>query len=307
MRIAELSARPGRLPGHSAGAAHRLRIRSHRRWQDCDPWRLRHQLQSAQRLRHHGRPLHQSAGGLQPRAALRDHRRFPECRRHHFAKQFQPRAQSEQSAAARLQREPGNSAEYRLQYGRRCRLCRQLRPPHRSDHRHQRPALRNALPGLQPRSDQWEPPYTDDYLRPYQGYGSIKWLQFDGNSSYHSLQMQVRRRFSHGLQFGASWTWSKAMAYSDGDQGTVSTFASRRVYDYGLATYDRTHVLAINYLLDLPKLSKVINHAFVKSVFDGWQMSGITRFVSGTPLSLGTLGTGNLESSLDITGGGDGW
>src|SRR5262245_25479633 len=37
-------------------------------------------------------------------------------------------------------------------------------------------------------------PYTDDYLRPYQGYGSIKWLQ-----------MQVRRRFSHGLQFGASW------------------------------------------------------------------------------------------------------
>jgi hypothetical protein len=97
------------------------------------------------------------------------------------------------------------------------------------------------------------------------------------------------------------------MAYSDGDQGTVSTYLSRREYDYGLATYDRTHVLAINYLLDLPKLSKVINHAFVKSVFDGWQMSGITRFTSGSPLSLGTLGTGNLESSLDITGGGDGW
>jgi hypothetical protein len=66
-------------------------------------------------------------------------------------------------------------------------------------------------------------------------------------------------------------------------------------------------MLAINYLLDLPRLSKVINHAFVKGVFDGWQMSGITRFTSGSPLSLGTLGTGDLEGSLDITGGGDGW
>jgi len=150
-------------------------------------------------------------------------------------------------------------------------------------------------------------PYPDDYMRLYQGYGSIKWLQFDGNSSYHSLQVQAIRRFSRGLQFGAAWTWSKAMAYSDGDQGTVSTFVSRREFDYGLATYDRTHMLAINYLLDLPRLSKVINHAFVKGVFDGWQMSGITRFQSGSPLSLGTLGTGDLEGSLDITGGGDGW
>jgi carboxypeptidase family protein len=150
-------------------------------------------------------------------------------------------------------------------------------------------------------------PYTDDYLRPYQGYGSIKWLQFDGNSSYHSLQVQAIRRFSHGLQFGVAWTWSKAMAYSDGDQGTVSTFASRREFDYGLATYDRTHVLAINYLWSLPRLSKLINHTVVRGVFDGWQVSGITRFQSGSPLSLGVLGSGDLDGSLDITGGGDGW
>jgi len=150
-------------------------------------------------------------------------------------------------------------------------------------------------------------PFTDDYLRPYQGYGSIKWLQFDGNSSYHSLQVQAIRRFSRGLQFGAAWTWSKAMAYSDGDQGTVSTFVSRREFDYGLATYDRTHVLAINYLWSLPRLSRVIDHAFVKEVFDDWQMSGITRFTSGSPLSLGAQGTGDLDGSLDITGGGDGW
>jgi hypothetical protein len=150
-------------------------------------------------------------------------------------------------------------------------------------------------------------PFTDDYLRPYAGYGSIKWLQFDGNSSYHSLQVQARRRFSKGLQFGASWTFSKAMAYSDGDQGTVSTYVSRREFDYGLATYDRTHVLAINYLWNIPRLSHVVHNAVVKQIFDDWQLSGITRFQSGSPLSLGNLSTGNLDSSLDITGGGDGW
>ena len=73
-------------------------------------------------------------------------------------------------------------------------------------------------------------PLTDDYLRPYQGYASTKWLAFDGNSSYHSLQIQAQRRFSRSLHFGVAYTWSKAMAYSDGDQGTVSTFVSRREF-----------------------------------------------------------------------------
>jgi hypothetical protein len=97
------------------------------------------------------------------------------------------------------------------------------------------------------------------------------------------------------------------MDYTDGDQGTVSTYVNRRQFDYGEATYDRTHVVAINYLWDVPRLSKVWRSAAVKQIFDGWQVAGITRFQSGAPLSLSTLGTSNLDSSLDLTGGGDGW
>ena len=150
-------------------------------------------------------------------------------------------------------------------------------------------------------------PLTDDYLRPYQGYGSTKWLAFDGNSSYHSLQVNVQRRIARRLHFGVAWTWSKAMAYSDGDQGTVSTYVSRREFDYGETNYDRTHILAINYQVDLPRLSRLVDNAVVKKVFDDWQISGITRFQSGAPLSISTLGTGALDGSLDLTGGGDGW
>ena len=42
------------------------------------------------------------------------------------------------------------------------------------------------------------------------------------------------------------------MAYTDGDQGGVVTFVSRREFNYGEATYDRTHVFALNYLWDVP-------------------------------------------------------
>jgi hypothetical protein len=163
------------------------------------------------------------------------------------------------------------------------------------------------LPQNQDPTQTGNKPMLDQFLRPYYGYGSIKWLQFDGNSSYHSLQVQVNRRWTHGLQYGLAWTWSKAMDYSDGDQGTVSTYVSRRQFDYGEASYDRTHVLAIHYLWDIPHASRMIDNAVVKKVLDDWQISGITRFQSGAPLSLGTLGTGAFTPSTDITGGGDGW
>jgi hypothetical protein len=158
----------------------------------------------------------------------------------------------------------------------------------------------------------------DDFLRPYQGYSTIPFLNFDGNSSYHSLQISAQRRYAHGLQIGAVYTWSKAMAYGDGDQGTVSTFVSRREFDYGEATYDRTHVFALNYLWAVP--GSHIRNAALRTVAGGWQLSGITRFQSGAPLSLSaSLKTGcsiagaacasttTNNYGTDITGGGDGW
>jgi hypothetical protein len=147
----------------------------------------------------------------------------------------------------------------------------------------------------------------DQFLRPYLGYGSIPYTTFQANSSYHSLQMQAQKHFSRGLQFGAAYTWSKAMAYTDTDNGGVVTEVSRKEFNYGPATYDRTHVLAINYLWDIPKASKLVNNVVVRKVFDGWQLVGITRFTSGAPLRIGILNTNGFSNGLDITGGGDGW
>src|SRR6202023_3543027 len=114
------------------------------------------------------------------------------------------------------------------------------------------------------------------------------------------------------------YTWSKAMTYSDGDQGNVATYVSRREFNYGEATYDRTHVFALNYLWDVP--GSRIRNSVLKSVIGGWQLSGITRFQSGAPLRLSaSLKTGCSIAGApcaattannfgtDITGGGDQW
>jgi hypothetical protein len=108
------------------------------------------------------------------------------------------------------------------------------------------------------------------------------------------------------------------MTYSDADQGAVSTFVSRREFDYGEATYDRTHVFAANYLWAVP--TPHFGNRLVRGVTGGWQISGITRYQSGAPLSLSvSLKTGCSIASApcaatttnnfgtDITGGGDAW
>ena len=56
---------------------------------------------------------------------------------------------------------------------------------------------------------------TNNFLRPINGYGSIYTVSFGSSSNYNSLQVSARRRLSRNVQFGAAWTWSKAMDYND--------------------------------------------------------------------------------------------
>ncbi|MBI3428366.1 MAG: TonB-dependent receptor [Acidobacteria bacterium] len=131
-------------------------------------------------------------------------------------------------------------------------------------------------------------PLPDNFLRPYKGYGDINYLEFASNSNYHALQVQANRRFSSSLSFGLSYTWSKAMDLVDGNGNNVNPFIDPHIRNYGRAGFDRTHNLTINYVYKLPGLSKQLGgHAIAKQVFDGWELSGITSFVSGAPSGIG--------------------
>ncbi len=141
-------------------------------------------------------------------------------------------------------------------------------------------------------------PLPTAFLRPYIGYNDINYFEYDGSASYHSLQATANRRFSRGMQFGVAWTWSKAMDYADGDSANVSTLIDRRIWNYGKAGFDRTHIVKLNWTYDVPRASRRWNNAFSRYVLDGWQISGIASFISGAPSGIG-LG---LTSTLDITG-----
>ncbi len=156
-------------------------------------------------------------------------------------------------------------------------------------------------------------PLTDNFFRPYPGYGNITLYGNFGIANYDALQMQVTRRFSGGFQFGFSYTLSQAKDYASTDTTELPTYQDLDAWSYGLTTFDQTHVAVINYTWDLPDASKMWNNKVVAALLDGWQLSGITAFASGTPPAIGATGTTPTNGftlqnadNVDLMGGGDG-
>jgi hypothetical protein len=139
-------------------------------------------------------------------------------------------------------------------------------------------------------------PYPAAFLRPTKGVNDIRLLEHSSTSNYHSLQVSANRRFQSGLQFGFAWTWSKAMNFGDEDGAGVSSFIPIRVWNYGLAGYDRTHAVKVNWMYDVP--APGWNNPAARSLLRGWQLSGIATFQSGAPMAAGFSTT----TAIDITG-----
>jgi hypothetical protein len=145
-------------------------------------------------------------------------------------------------------------------------------------------------------------PLTDNFLRPYKGYGDINLVEFAGNSNYHSLQVQVNRRVTTSLAFGLSYTWSKAMDLVDGYDNNINPLIDPRARNYGKAGFDRTHNFTLNYVYKLPRLIKSWDSGLGRAISDGWELSGITSFVSGSPIGIGY----SYSPGLDVVGGSGG-
>jgi hypothetical protein len=127
--------------------------------------------------------------------------------------------------------------------------------------------------------------FTSAFVVPYKGYGQIAYLEFNGTSNYNSLQVSLQRRFSKGLTFGAVYTWSKSLTTANTDGETQDTFDA--LLDYRAASWDRTHVFAANYIYDLPNITKHFGGPkWLSYVTDNFQLSGITQFMTGTPVDL---------------------
>lgn len=134
----------------------------------------------------------------------------------------------------------------------------------------------------------------DNLLRTFREYSSVTYLDNAGSSNYHSLQVQLNRRYGSAAQIGVAYTYSRSI----GVEGTINPFVSTNLWLRGLQTYDQTHMLVANFQWKLPLASKLVPNPVVKSVFDNWEFSGVTTFASGFPTAV----TAASSVTQDISG-----
>jgi len=82
--------------------------------------------------------------------------------------------------------------------------------------------------------------------------------------------------------------------------GSFPVFQPRN-WLYGESGDDRTHNLKMAWVWDFPQV-KAWNNRVLKTVLNGWNLSGIASFISGSPSGVGFSTT----NGVDLTGGGDG-
>ena len=143
--------------------------------------------------------------------------------------------------------------------------------------------------------------FTNNAIRPFPGYTGVTYTEFGGTSNYNALQTRLSRRFASHLTVNVSYVWSKALDETDTDGASIGYYLNRR-RDYARAGFDRRHTFNADYVYELPSMAK--HNEFAKKVVNGWQLAGITRFWSGSPMDVsangdpGTLGGGQRADYL---------
>lgn len=156
-------------------------------------------------------------------------------------------------------------------------------------------------------------------LRPYLGFRKVLSLQNIADSQYHAFQATLRRTRGP-LTVGVSYTYSHSLDDSSdrSDSSFVNSADIRQ--SWASSNFDQRHLLNFNYVFDLPKLGRDFKRMLVESkpedaagqpspggtgesglfhiLLDGWQLSGITVFQSGTPFSIINGGSNNLGISV---------
>ncbi len=121
-------------------------------------------------------------------------------------------------------------------------------------------------------------------ILPGANVGNISDNVSNGNSTYNALWISSNMRPWHGLQFNASYTYSKSIDYtSQNGQGVVVQDSLNPAGDRGLSDFDARNRFVVNFIYDLPALKH-------NRVFEGWQVGSIISDQSGNPLDLVVTG-----------------
>jgi Carboxypeptidase regulatory-like domain/TonB dependent receptor len=127
-------------------------------------------------------------------------------------------------------------------------------------------------------------------------YSSTGLIEGIANSSYHALETSLKKRFSHGISFLASYTYSKSI--DDASSFNMTGSAAKPVagendlaqnpFDIGAergrSLFDARHRLVFSYQWSLPFWRQP--HNWYQQVLGNWQVNGIATAMSGTPFTV---------------------
>jgi len=148
-------------------------------------------------------------------------------------------------------------------------------------------------------------PYSSPFCDPLSGNGcpsdgvpvisDIFTQNTISNSAYNGFQASLEKRFSHGLQFEAAYTYGKSIDNASTFESLVDPVNPKR--NRALSLFDARNRLVLSYYWELP-VPKF--DGFKGKALDGWAMSGITTFQSGFPIRITEQDDIELQSSFDF-------
>ena len=151
---------------------------------------------------------------------------------------------------------------------------------------------------------------------PFQSWGYIESIVNGAMSNYNSMSVDLTKRFAKGLQFQASYMWTRDLSDAGGyapssittEGNSVSSDRFDIARDYGNTAFDRRHRFLATYLYELPfgKGKSFFNtNPVVNAVVGGWQLGGVIVLQSGaflTPYQVTTDPAGtNMLSNVGST------
>lgn len=146
-----------------------------------------------------------------------------------------------------------------------------------------------------------------DALRPYKGFSNINQATNANSSSYHALQVNLRRRLTHGLLFGAAYTWAKSTDFGSSNGTKLPNAFDKTIY-YGTSDFDTRHVFVGNFVYNVSAFDHS-THLLNRALLGSWQVSSTLQAQTGRPLNISNgndfagvgIGSGTQLFQLNIT------
>ncbi len=122
-------------------------------------------------------------------------------------------------------------------------------------------------------------------------------MESEGSSWYNGLEVSLTKRLGYGLQFLASYTFSKTLDTDGADINSTSANNALTLGDqntpkqrWGRASFDRTHRFVFSATWSLPSPSAGLERA----VLGGWELAAVTTIQSGSALTISDTNANNV-------------